>query len=246
VFAEDEARLLIDGARTAADLSAMVESRAAGTPLEQVLGQVEFCGLTIRIGPGVFVPRRRTEFLVSQAVVVAPPRPVVVDLCCGSGAIGCALAALIPDVELYAVDVDPVAVRWAGTNLAATNGQVFRGDLFDPLPGALAGRVDVVTANAPYVPTGSLAYMPAEARDHEPRVALDGGPDGLDVQRRVAAGAPGWLRPGGHLLIEVSEPQAVAAAELLAGSGLTPRVVISADSGTAVVVATRPLPDGYP
>jgi release factor glutamine methyltransferase len=218
----------------------MVERRAAGAPLEQVLGYAEFCGITIRLLPGVFVPRRRTEFLVHQAVELAPRRPVVVDLCCGSGAIGCALAALLPKVELYAVDIDPIAVECARTNLASSNGQVFEGDLYEPLPSRLTDRVDVLIANAPYVPTASLGFMPAEARDHEPRLALDGGLDGLAVQRRVAAGASSWLRPGGRLLIEVSERQAGAAAEMLVAHRLAPRVVISKDSETTVIVATRP------
>ena len=240
MFAEDEARLLIDTARTTADLDAMVERRAAGAPLEQVLGYAEFCGISIRLLPGVFVPRRRTEFLVRQAVELAPSRPVVVDLCCGSGAIGCALAALLPDVEVYAVDIDPVATQCARTNLAVCNGQVFEGDLYEPLPSGLTDRVDLLIANAPYVPTASLGFMPAEARDHEPRLALDGGLDGLAVQRRVAAGASGWLRPGGRLLIEVSEHQAGAAAEMLVAHGLDPRVVTSKDSEATVVVASRP------
>jgi release factor glutamine methyltransferase len=218
----------------------MVERRAAGAPLEQVLGYAEFCGITIRLLPGVFVPRRRTEFLVHQAVELAPRRPVVVDLCCGSGAIGCALAALLPKVELYAVDIDPIAVECARTNLASSNGQVFEGDLYEPLPRRLTDRVDLLIANAPYVPTASLGFMPAEARDHEQRLALDGGLDGLVVQRRVAAGASSWLRPGGRLLIEVSERQAGAAAEMLVAHRLAPRVVISKDSETTVIVATRP------
>src|SRR5262249_19817993 len=95
VFAEDEARLLLATARTPAELSAMVDRRTAGHPLEHVLGWADFCGLRVAVDPGVFVPRRRTEFLVRQAIAIAPPRPVVVDLCCGSGAVGAALAAAL-------------------------------------------------------------------------------------------------------------------------------------------------------
>ena len=105
-------------------------------------------------------------------------------------------------VELYAADVDPAAVRCARSNLAGAGGQVFEGDLFDPLPRDLRGRVDVLLANVPYVPTDAIALMPPEARDHEPRVTLDGGADGLDVMRRVSAGCSAWLAPGGHVLLE--------------------------------------------
>jgi release factor glutamine methyltransferase len=213
VFAEDEADLLIAGAKSPADLSAMVERRAAGLPLEQILGWAEFCGLRIAVGPGVFVPRRRTEFLVHEAARLARgdhaagpgDLPVIVDLCCGSGAVGVALAAALGPVELHAADIDPAAVRYARRNLAALGGQVYQGDLCDPLPAALRGRVDILVANAPYVPTKEVGLLPAEARLHEPRVALDGGVDGLHILRRAAEAAHVWLAPGGRLLVETSE-----------------------------------------
>src|SRR5262245_26965474 len=113
VFAEEEARLLLSAAPTPAELAAMVRRRVAGVPLEHVLGWAEFAGLRIAVDSGVFVPRRRTEFLVDQAVAIAPPQPVVLDLCCGSGALGVALAAALGRVELHAADVDPAAVRCA-------------------------------------------------------------------------------------------------------------------------------------
>ena len=122
VFAEEEARLLGEAARTPADLEAMVGQREKGLPLEQVVGWADFCGLRIAVDPGVFVPRRRTEFLVRQAIALAPPRPVIVDLCCGSGAVGAALAAALEPAELYAADIDPAAVRCARRNLAAAGG----------------------------------------------------------------------------------------------------------------------------
>jgi release factor glutamine methyltransferase len=235
VFAEDEARLLMATARTSEELGAMVERRAAGLPLEQVLGWAEFCGLRIAVEPGVFVPRRRTEFLVRQAAALAPPGAIVVDLCCGAGAIGAALAAAVEHAEVHAVDVDPAAVRCAERNVP---GHVYQGDLYQPLPARLRGRVGIVAANVPYVPTGEIAFLPPEARAHEPRVALDGGPDGLDVLRLVAAGAPGWLAPGGHLLIETSERQAPLAAAAFQASGLSPRIATSADLGATVLIGT--------
>ena len=112
------------------------------------------------------------------------------------------------DVELHAADLDPAAVRCARRNVAAAGGRVYQGDLYAPLPKQLRGRVDVLVANAPYVPADAVALMPPEARLYEARVALDGGVDGLDVLRRVAAGAAEWLAPGGRLLVETSEAQA--------------------------------------
>ncbi|MDN3359834.1 putative protein N(5)-glutamine methyltransferase [Actinomadura sp. DC4] len=236
VFAEDEARLLFSAARTPADLAAMVDRRAAGLPLEHVLGWAEFCGLRIAVEPGVFVPRRRTEFLVRQAVALAGRGPaVVLDLCCGSGALGVALAAALEPAELHAADIDPAAVRCARRNLAGI-GTVYEGDLYDPLPAALWSRVDVLAANVPYVPTDEVALLPAEARVHEARVALDGGGDGLDVLRRVAAGAGRWLAPGGHLLVETSERQAPHAVAAFADGGLVPRVVVSEELYATVVI----------
>jgi release factor glutamine methyltransferase len=231
--------LLISAARTPADLTTMVDRRAAGLPLEHVLGWAEFCGLRISVDPGVFVPRRRTEFLVRQAAALARSRPVVVDLCCGSGAVGAALVAALDRVELYAVDIDPAAVRCARRNIAA-GGQVYEGDLYQPLPATLRGHVDLLVANAPYVPTEAIGLMPPEARIHEPRVALDGGADGLDVQRRVTAAAPLWLAPGGYLLVETSERQAPQTIETFARNGLIPRVVSFDELNATVVIGTRP------
>ena len=115
------------------------------------------------------------------------------DLCCGTGAIGAAIAAREPTVELHAADLDPDAVACARRNVSM--GRVHQGDLYDALPADLAGRVDVLAVNAPYVPTDEIAMMPTDARDHEHRIALDGGRDGLDVHRRVAAGAAGVAAP---------------------------------------------------
>jgi release factor glutamine methyltransferase len=251
VFAEEEARLLMAAAPDLGELRAMTDRRAAGMPLEHVVGWAEFCGLRITVGPGVFVPRRRTEFLVGQAVAgwqaaagdQPGAQPVVLDLCCGSGAVGVAVAAALGGVaggvELHAADVDPVAVACARRNVVPAGGQVYEGDLFGPLPAGLRGRVDILAVNVPYVPTGEIALLPAEARDHEPRVALDGGADGLAVLRRVAAAAAEWLAPGGRLLTEASERQAAAAAAILAGGGLSADVVSDDELGATVVTGTR-------
>ena len=238
VFAEDEARLLMSAARTPAELDAMVGQRVAGLPLEQVLGWAEFCGLRITVTPGVFVPRRRTEFLVRLAAARAQPGAVIVDLCCGAGAIGVALAAAVDRAEVHAADIDPAAVRCARQNLPS--GRVYQGDLYDALPAGLRGRVAILAANVPYVPTPQIALLPPEARAHEPRTALDGGADGLDVLRRVAAGAVAWLAPGGYLLSEISERQAPLAEAVLTAGGLAAQVVTSAELAATVVIGRRP------
>lgn len=243
VFAEDEARLLLEAARTPEHLARLVRERVEGAPLEHVLGWVGFAGLRLAVGPGVFVPRARTQALLSEAEALlrASPAPaVVVDLCCGCGAVGAGLlAALGERVELHAVDVDPAAVACARTNLEPRGGAVHEGDLYAPLPPRLRGRVQLVVANAPYVPSGAILLMPREARLHEPRAALDGGADGLDVQRRVAAGAGAWLADGGHVAVETSREQAGRTAALLATAGLRTRTARSEELDATVVVGTR-------
>ena len=239
VFAEEEARLLVDAARSPDELEALVADRERGLPLEQVLGWAEFADLRIRMSPGVFVPRRRTELLVRQARRLLRPEAIALDLCCGSGAVGAALLATEPALRLYAVDIDPAATSCARMNVEPGGGRVFTGDLFDPLPGDLRGRVDLIVANAPYVPTAAIPRMPPEARLHEARVALDGGPDGLEVQRRLVAAAPDWLAPGGHLLVETSAGQADRSAQIFADHGLRARVARSRPLDATVVIGSR-------
>jgi len=229
--------LLIAEAPTPRKLAAMVRQRIAGTPLEYILGWAEFCGRRIAVADGVFVPRRRTELLAQQASALARPGAVVVDLCCGSGAIGAALEATVDGVRVHAVDIDPAAVGCARRNV---RGDVYQGDLYEPLPSALRGQVDLVVANAPYVPTDQVGSMPPEARLYENNVALDGGPDGLDVLRRVTSHAPAWLAPGGHLLLETSEHQAEVMTTAVAQVGLEPRVVRSDEFGATVVIGGSP------
>ncbi|MDT0305767.1 putative protein N(5)-glutamine methyltransferase [Streptomyces sp. DSM 44917] len=240
VFAEEEAALLLRAARTPAELEALVERRTAGHPLEQVVGWAEFLGLRLVLEPGVFVPRRRTEFLARQAAALlgaAGPAPVALDLCCGSGAVAAALAAAVPAAEVHAADLDPAAVRCARRNLGA---RVYEGDLFEALPAALCGRIDVLVANVPYVPTGEIPLLPPEARDHEPAHALDGGPDGLALLRRVAAGAPAWLTPGGSLLSETTQRQTPAALAALTAAGLKATPATDPDLDATILIATAP------
>ena len=251
VFAEDEAGLLLEAA-AGDQLELLVRRRVTGEPLEQVLGWAEFCGLRITVEPGVFVPRRRTELLVRQALAVLRRHaareadvshhrpPLVVDLCCGSGAVAAAIRARAPAAEVHAADVDPAAVGCARRNLPAE--RVHEGDLYAALPAQLRGRVDVLVVNAPYVPTDHLALMPPEARLYEARVALDGGADGVDVQRRVVDEAAPWLAPGGHLLVETGAGQVPRTVEAFAAHGFVTRVARSPRLGGTVVVGTPAVP----
>ena len=290
VFAEDEARLVLEASSTPADLEELVLRRCSGEPLEHVLGWAEFAGLRIAVGAGVFVPRQRSRLLVRLAAGLALARdngpthvkgcahdaglapavasapvvgarvvgalvasapeasgavsgvPVVVDLFCGSGALGAAVAAALAaegrGCELHAADIDPVAAEYARRNVAPWSGRVHVGDVFAALPDSLRGRIDVLVANAPYVPTGAVATMPPEARDHEPLAALDGGADGLALHRRVAAEARAWLAPGGSAMLEASAAQARMTAGLLAGVGLEARTEEDEELDAAAVVGT--------
>jgi release factor glutamine methyltransferase len=242
VFAEDEAELLLSNAGTEDALETMLTRREAGIPLEQILGWVDFCGMRIGVAADVFVPRQRTGFLLEQAGTVALPGSVILDLCCGSGALGLVLARRIGSVELHAADIEPAAVKCARQNLETVCGSVYEGDLFDPLPSDLKGRVDVLLANVPYVPTDAIRLMPAEARDHEPRVTLDGGYDGLEVLRRLADRVLPWLAPGGLVFIETDADQAPVAVRILATAGLLARSIYSEEFGSTVVIGAKPHP----
>jgi release factor glutamine methyltransferase len=240
VFAEEEAALLIDAATDPDDLERLVSDRVRGLPLEHLLGWAEFGALRILVEPGVFVPRRRTGFLVERALDLCASESTVLDLCCGAGAIGAAMLTGLPRLTMLAADIDPAAVRSARRNLEPLGGQVFGGDLFEAIPTKYRGGFDVIVANAPYVPTEAIALMPPEARLHEARVALDGGADGLDVQRRIAARAPEWLRPGGHLLVEASDGQAATSAAIFEAAGLVASVVSSDEFEATVVIGAKP------
>ncbi|MBP3043035.1 putative protein N(5)-glutamine methyltransferase [Arthrobacter jiangjiafuii] len=236
VFAEAEARLLAAEAWNSAALESMVSRRTAGEPLEQVLGWAEFFGLRVAVAPGVFVPRRRTELLAARTIALlaagtdplalpaGSPNQVVAELCCGSAAVSMAITRHAPTASLFAVDIDPAAVRCARRNLDEP-AVVLQGDLYEALPAHLRGGIDVVVANAPYVPSAQLGTMPPEARDHEPALTLDGGVDGLDIQRRIIDEAPVWLRPGGTLLLECSERQAPMVGQLMTAAGFVPEIL---------------------
>lgn len=201
---------------------ALVARRARHEPVQYLLGEVEFCGLRLELGPGVFIPRPETEGLVDRALALGlPDAAVVVDLCTGSGAIACALAARQPGWTVWAVEQAAPAAECARANVRRLRLEgrvrVREGDLFAPIGDAVAAQgVNLVVANPPYLAEPLLATLPVEVREWEPRAALAGGSDGLDVVRRLLAAAPGWLRPGGALLVEIGEEQGPAARALVA------------------------------
>ncbi|TWS20187.1 putative protein N(5)-glutamine methyltransferase [Tsukamurella asaccharolytica] len=228
-FAEREAELL-ENAASGPDLEALVRRRCAGESLEHVLGWVEFRGRRLVVGPGVFVPRRRTELLAE----LADGRGVLVELCCGAGPVAATAAA----ATTYAADIDRTAAGYAARN--APEATVLVGDLFAPLPAALRGTIDVIAANAPYVPTAAIRTLPPEARDNEPHRALDGGPDGLTLHRRIAVHAPHWLRAGGRVLIETARQQAPYTAAALCTVGLETHIEVDDERQATVAVGVRP------
>lgn len=236
VFAEEEAAVLARAAPDQSTLRELVRRRADGEPLEQVVGYADFCGVRVRLRPGVFVPRVRSALLVTLAVDRAREGAgTVLDLCCGSGALGLAVRHRVPAIDLHAADSDPAAVACATDNLGTG---VHRSDLFAQLPAHLRGRVDVLLANVPYVATRHLPFLPAEARLHEPRTALDGGEDGLTLFRAVVAEAPAWLAPGGLLLSEITATQIPAAVDAVRAAGLDPALHTDEDLDATVVTGT--------
>ena len=244
VSAAAEADWLLEEAPDPQALRAMVARRVAGEPLQYVIGWAPFGRLRLQVGQGVFVPRPETEALADRAAAFLRTRPVprvAVDLCTGSGAIACFLAAEAPGTRVLATELDPGALAWAKGNAEGHGVELLAGDLDEPLPAELAGHLDVLCANVPYVPSGAIATLPTDVRDHEPRLSLDGGPDGLDVFRRLAGRAPHWLAPGGRLYAEIGEDQAETAAALLAEAGLA-EVAVHQDlvGRDRIVEGTRP------
>ena len=224
----------VPGSRRAA-FEALVARRAGQEPVQYLLGEAEFAGLALAVGPGVFIPRPETEALVDRALALGPPATAtVLDLCAGSGAIACALAMRRPGWTVWAVEQTGPAAACARENVRRLNlgrrVRVIEGDLYGPLAGRVpAETVDVVVANPPYLAAPVLPALPAEVRDWEPLGALDGGADGLRVIRRLLAEAPAWLRPGGHLLVEIGEEQGPAARALAAEAGRYAEVVVHRD-----------------
>jgi release factor glutamine methyltransferase len=199
----------------------LVARRLGGEPLAWITGSVRFCDVRIHVDPGVFVPRPHTQAMAQRAVSLLPAEGIAVDLCTGSGAVAAVLGSAYPQATVVATDIDPVAVACARRNGV----RAVVGDLDDPLPPSLCGRVDVVTAVVPYVPTEELPFLPRDVLANEPRGALDGGTRGTTLLFRAAEAAARWLRPGGSVLLELGGDQAGELATTLVEFGLSEIVV---------------------
>ena len=212
------------GAEQAAGFRALVERRVQHEPVQHLLGFEEFHGLRIAVTPDVLIPRPETEGLVERALELLADRrsALVADIGTGSGAIACALAAARPDLEVLALDQSLGALAVASDNVRSlglsARVRLLAGDLFGPLA-SLGGSLDMIVANPPYIPTGIIPTLPVEVGRFEPHLALDGGPDGMRVLRRIIAEAAGFLRTGGWLVMEIGEEQAGPLASLMAAEG---------------------------
>lgn len=224
---EEAEELRAAAAGDAGRLDALVARRMTGEPLAWIVGGIELCGVWIAVAPGVYVPRWHTELLARRAVERLPDGGVAIDLCTGCGALARVLAERRPAARVVASDVDEHAVACARANGV----EAYRGDLFARIPAELRGRADLVVAVVPYVPTGELGLLHRDTLAFESAVPYDGGPDGLDLLRRVVAEAPAWLRPGGALLLELGGEQAGALAPDLAAAGYAGVRVIRDEEG---------------
>lgn len=203
-----------------AQFDELVERRATGVPLQHLTGIAHFRTVSLKVGPGVFIPRPETESMVEWVMARAPKGAVVVELCAGSGAISKALATERSDLELHAVELSDEALAFAERNLAGTGVDLVGGDMADSFP-ELNARVDLVVANPPYVPLTAWEYVPAEVRDFDPHLALFSGDDGLDAMRVVSKVTDRLLKEGGWLAAEHAEVQSEQVVELFAQAGFT-------------------------
>ena len=234
-----EAHVLLEAAEGAGAIDDLVGRRLNGEPLAWIAGWAWFCDVRVLVDPGVFVPRPHTEALARRAVELLPDEGTAVDLCTGSGAVAAVLHRAHPDAAVLATDIDPTAVANARRNGI----DALLGDLDDPIPLEVRGRVDVVTAVVPYVPAEELHLLPRDVLEHEPRRALDGGPNGTAILERAAEAAARLLRPGGSLLLELGGDQAEEMGNVLEARGLTEiRVLHDEDGRDRAIEASRPRP----
>jgi release factor glutamine methyltransferase len=205
---------------------ALIERRATREPLQYLTEFEEFHGLRLAVTPDVLIPRQETEGLVRWAIEVLAeePAPLSIDVGTGSGAIACALADALPRLKVLAIERSIPAIAVASHNVHALGldrrVMLLGGDLLEPL-GPIGPRLHLVIANPPYIPSAVVPTLPAEVAHFEPRDALDGGPDGLAVSRRIVATAPSILRRGGWLMMEIGDEQAGPLASLMASEGFT-------------------------
>jgi len=213
---EEAAELIRAAAERSRPIEELVARRLGGEPLAWITGFVRFCGLRVRVDPGVYVPRPHTQALARRGASLLPSAGIGVDLCTGSGAVAAVLETARRGATVLATDVDPAAVACARSNGV----RALEGSFADPLPASIRGRVDVMTAVVPYVPTEELHLLPRDVLAREPRHALDGGPGGTTFLEQVARSGADWLAPGGRLLLELGGDQSVVIAGTMEGAGL--------------------------
>lgn len=246
-----DAQLFVNGV-LADRVQALVVRRERGEPLQLLLGHWPFRTVELELVPGVFVPRPETEVVAGIAIEHARrlgPGVTVAEPCTGSGAIACSLVAEVAGIDVYATDRDPAAVALARRNLARAGEaasapsrfRVFEGDLLAPLPPELRGRLDVLVANPPYLPSGDRPRLAKEVADHDPPAALFGGDDGHEVVDRLLAAAVTWLRPGGLVIVEIDDRRGERACEVARDLGLADvRLLPDLAGRDRAVIATRP------
>lgn len=205
------------GAAQRAEFARLIDARAARVPLQHLTGSTGFRYVDLEVGPGVFVPRPETEVLAGWAIeaVSDAESPLLVDLCTGSGAIALSIVREVPGARVAAVELDEVAFGWAQRNLADAGVDLRQGDMADAFVD-LDGTVDVVVCNPPYIPMDAWESVAAEARDHDPALALWSGDDGLDAMRVLEATAWRLLRPGGVVGAEHADAQGESAPAVFA------------------------------
>ncbi len=232
----------------------LVRRRASGEPLQTILGMTEFYSRPFKVVPGVFIPRPETEHLVEAAVKLLTPddhrlvAPVVLEVGCGTGIIGISLACELPQLVVHASDINPAAIELASRNarlLEVESRLNFHpGSRFDPFPKQLQGKVDLLVSNPPYVRRDEIDDLSVEVAKHDPREALDGGSDGLVFYRALAAGMGRWVRPNGHIIVEIGDDQAADVSAIFEASGGTDIQVIKDYTDRDRVVSARITPQG--
>lgn len=222
----------------------LIARRAAGEPLPLLTGRIEFYGLDLKVRPGAFIPRPSSELTVERAALRLGRKrtPIVVDVCAGAGPIAIAIADEFPTAEVWALDISDEGLDQGRENakrLGVRNLKFRAGDMYGPLPKRVVAAVGLIAAHVPYVPADELDDLPAEVREHEPIYTLTDQGDGLGLMRRAIEEAVPWLKPGGWLLLEMSEDMAPKARRMCRKAGLEDHGVATDDDGLSVVVEAR-------